>query len=498
MIALLILGLLGMTVSDTLFALAQANGTYATGDFSDAGWIVGFVALAFAARLAARRPLTLVEEGIQHRWQLLLPYFPFGAALIITVAQVAGRQTLDPFQAITLLVVLLLVMARQLLTLTHNLALTRQLHHQAFHDGLTGLANRALFTHRLADALTQRAHDGPEVVVLCLDLDDFKIVNDTQGHDAGDAVLQVVAERLLACFQPCDTVARLGGDEFAVIVRGSATPEAQARKILQALQEPLSLSAGPVWASIGATTTTALPRHGQLNPADLMKQVDLALYAAKAQGKRNFAVYEPIMWRNFDEEMFLRAQLTQAIQQGSLTIVHQPIHNLRNRRIVGVEALARWSDATLGDVPPATFIPVAERAHLIAPIGEFVLNRACQEFSQWNAGPETYLSVNVSPLQLLDPSFLEMAHHDRLPARPAPAPTRPGSDRERSGRGLKDRQRAESAAPGGLPDRDRRLSAPDTPRCDTCTSSPPTSSRSIAVTCRTSSTTRQRPGSWPQ
>ena len=410
-IVLLIIGLFGMTISDTLFAVGQADETYSSGVISDAGWIIGFTALAFAGRLAATRSLSLEEESGQNRWYLLLPYFPFGAAVAISAAQEAGGHDLDRVQGGLLFTVLGLVMIRQMATLIHNSSLTGQLRHQAFHDALTGLANRALFTDRLEHALALRAVGGPEVVVMYLDLDDFKLVNDTLGHDAGDALLRGVAERLRACFRACDTIARLGGDEFAVIVEDSDRPEAEARKILNSLQHPFPIRTGQVSASvsIGVATTAALADGVELSAADLMKQVDLAVYAAKARGKHNFAVFQQVMWRDFDEEMSLRGQLALAVQQGALTVVHQPIHELGSRRIVGVEALVRWSDGTLGEVPPATFIPVAERAHLIVAIGEFVLDRACEEFGRWNVGLDKYLSVNVSPLQLLDPSFPEMA-----------------------------------------------------------------------------------------
>jgi diguanylate cyclase (GGDEF)-like protein len=410
-IVLLLVGVVGMTIGDTLFAVGQADETYRSGGISDAGWIIGFTALAGAGRLATGRSMALGNQAGQPRWQLLLPYFPFGAAVIISAVQSFRGHRPDLIQSILLVTVLALVMTRQMATLLHNSVLTGQLRHQAFHDALTGLANRALFTDRLEQALARRADGGPEVVVMYLDLDDFKLVNDTLGHDAGDALLRGVAERLRACFRPGDTIARLGGDEFAVIVEDSVRPEIEARKILTALERPFPLWAGQVSAavSIGVTTTAALEPGVDLGPADLMKQVDLAVYAAKSRGKRNYAVFQQIMWRDFDAEMSLRSQLAEAVEQGALTVVHQAIHRLSDRRIVGVEALVRWGDGSQGEVPPATFIPVAERAHLIAAIGEFVLDRACQEFGRWNRGKDKYLSVNVSPLQLLDPSFPEMA-----------------------------------------------------------------------------------------
>ncbi len=410
-IALLITGLLGMLLADTLFAVSTANGSYASGQVSDGGWLIGFAALAAAGWHMARNPPALDRAGIPRRWQLVLPYFPFGAALAIGATQRIRGQVFDGVSAGILFAVIGFILVRQLVTVIHNSTLTSQLRHQAFHDSLTGLANRALFTDRLEHALALRSRGGHEVIVMCLDLDDFKLVNDSLGHDAGDALLRGVAERLRGCFGRSDTIARLGGDEFAVIVESSGRPEAEAQKILDSLRFPFTVGVGSISAavSIGVAVTGVVPRPVEVHSTDLLKQVDLALYAAKAQGKSSYAVFKPVMRHDFDKEMALRTELGRAVENGALTVVYQPIHELGSGQIKGVEALARWSDGTLGDVPPATFIPVAERAHLIAPIGEFVLDRACQEFSRWPDHAGKYLSVNVSPLQLLDPSFREIA-----------------------------------------------------------------------------------------
>ncbi len=407
--ALLILGMLGMTLSDTLFATTTANGSYSSGQLSDAGWIVGFAALTAAGWRSAGNPLTLNSDHAQRGWQLFLPYVPFGAAVVTATVEVLRGFQLDLLQVVAVLSLLILVLTRQFIILAHNRSLTDELRYQAFHDGLTELANRALFMDRLEHALALRARGGSELVVMYLDLDDFKLINDSLGHDAGDALLRGVAERLRACLRTENTIARLGGDEFAVIIEDGHRYQDQAKRILDSLAHPFpsgnrSITAS---ASIGIAYTAALPSRSDVTAEDLLKQVDLALYAAKEQGKNTYAVFETPMWDHFDEEMNLRLELARAIEMGSISVVYQPIYDLTAKRIVGAEALARWDDGPLGSVPPCTFIGVAERSNLIAPLGELVLRQACREFHQWQRTDDDYLSVNVSPLQLLDPAFLD-------------------------------------------------------------------------------------------
>ncbi|HET6530031.1 MAG TPA: EAL domain-containing protein [Actinoplanes sp.] len=403
-VGLLVAGLLGMATADTLFALATADGRYVSGTVADAGWVIAFAAFALAGWISARQPMSLQASGVIRRWQVMLPYVPFGAAAVISAAQVATGALVDGVQAISLLAGFALIMSRQLVTLMHNSRLTQQLRFQAFHDPLTGLGNRALFTDRLADVLAARVRAGGTPTVLYLDLDDFKLINDTLGHDAGDALLCAVADRLRTAFPDADTIARLGGDEFVVLIAQAADPAERAQRMLDHLREPFRLGAHrvAVTASVG---TAAAP--GRVTAEDLRKNVDLAMYAAKGRGKNAYAVFEPSMRDSFDAEMAMREDLQRALAEDALSVVYQPIAGLGDGRVVGVEALARWHDPVRGTVPPAEFIPVAERAAMISDIGGFVLDRACAEFAAWPGAAGTYLSVNVSPLQLLDPSFPE-------------------------------------------------------------------------------------------
>ncbi|MCY1138004.1 bifunctional diguanylate cyclase/phosphodiesterase [Actinoplanes sp. Pm04-4] len=395
---LLLMGLAGMTVSDVLFALDTSAGTYATGQNSDAGWFIAFASCAAAGWLATRRPMTFDHTGVTARWQTGLPYVPFGLAALVVVGQTLAGVEVDAPEAIPLMIGLLLILLRQLSTLLHNSTLTRRLRHQAYHDPLTGLGNRALFLERLEGALDA----GQPVAIAYLDLDDFKMINDSLGHDAGDIVLRVAGERLRACFTEPDTVARFGGDEFAVLTARVHDLTGRIQRLLELLHDPVEV--GPRTVRLGASVGIAFS-DGSAGSADLRKNVDLAMYAAKTQGKDAYAMFEPSMRQGFDREVMWRAELQQALQHSALHVVFQPIVTLAGRRVAGVEALARWNHPHLGVVPPDVFIPVAERAGLIGDLGLLVLRRACAEFASWPGSQTAYLSVNVSPSQMLDASF---------------------------------------------------------------------------------------------
>ncbi|MEV6493595.1 bifunctional diguanylate cyclase/phosphodiesterase, partial [Actinoplanes sp. NPDC051633] len=403
-VVLLIGGLLGMTASDVLFALATADGTYRSGALSDAGWVIAFAAFAMAGWIASRRSEALTANSRSHtgrarRWQLVLPYVPFGIAAIICVAQVLFSDAMDAPQSVALLFGVGLVLARQLVTILRNSTLTEQLRFQAFHDPLTGLGNRALFTVRM-----ERLLAAGTPTVLYLDLDDFKLVNDNLGHDAGDDLLRGVASRLRDSFPEAAAIARLGGDEFAVLL-ASGRPALDAERMLATLRR--SFQVGPHIMAVTGSIGAAVAAGAGTEAEDLRKHVDLAMYAAKAKGKNAYAVFEPAMRANFEAEMALRDELRSALRRDELSVAYQPIVDLRDGGVRGLEALVRWNHPVRGEIVPATFIPVAERAAMIAEIGQFVLVRACAEFAAWPGAADGYLSVNVSPLQLLDPAFTD-------------------------------------------------------------------------------------------
>jgi diguanylate cyclase (GGDEF)-like protein len=262
----------------------------------DAGWFAGYVLIAAAALRPAREATEEAEAGASwvDRGQALLPYLPLGLAVVASAVLQLRRQAGDWFLYWSFAALVVLVIGRQLLAVLDNQALNRrlqalveQLEHQAFHDGLTGLANRVLFHDRVRHALSRRDRAGHPIGLLFIDLDDFKRVNDGLGHDAGDELLVAVAHRLQACVRPEDTVARLGGDEFAILLDRAETPEvaaAAARRVLDGLRTPFTLRGNqvPVSASLGV----ALGAESELD--DLLREADIAMYMAKAHGKARF------------------------------------------------------------------------------------------------------------------------------------------------------------------------------------------------------------------
>jgi|tagenome__1003787_1003787.scaffolds.fasta_scaffold20981420_2 diguanylate cyclase (GGDEF)-like protein/PAS domain S-box-containing protein len=292
--------------------------------------------------------------------------------------------------------------------------LEAQLQHNAFHDALTGLANRALFTDRLEHALARTDRAAAPVAVLFVDLDDFKAVNDGSGHSAGDALLVAVAERLRRVLRPGDTVARLGGDEFAVLIEEAASGEAEAaaERVLAALADPFQ-SAGEqagrarVTASIGIATGAA----GQHDAAELLRHADVAMYAAKEAGKGRSAVFAPDMDSAIIGQLRLKAELLRALEQHEFTVHYQPTVELETGRLAGVEALVRWQHPERGLVPPLDFIPLAEQTGLIVPLGRFVLREACRQMRAWHdhypTRPPMTVSVNLSARELDEPGLVD-------------------------------------------------------------------------------------------
>ncbi|MBV8160680.1 MAG: EAL domain-containing protein [Acidimicrobiia bacterium] len=287
---------------------------------------------------------------------------------------------------------------------TDRRKLEEELRHQAFHDPLTSLANRALFQDRTGHALARAQRHGEEVAVLFLDIDDFKMVNDSLGHLAGDHLLQAVAQRLVSCMRPSDTAARLGGDEFAVLLEDTPLEEARcvAERVLESFRKPLAVLEREMYATASIGIAPAGTGAGS-DPLELLRNADVAMYAAKSQGKACYSVYEPSMHAAVVERVEVTADLQRAIERDELVLHYQPIVDLATEQIVAVEALVRWEHPVRGMVPPLEFIPVAEETGLIVPIGRWVLNRACQDMAAWRRlHPERplYAHVNVSVNQM--------------------------------------------------------------------------------------------------
>ena len=291
----------------------------------------------------------------------------------------------------------------------HNQLLEDQLVHQALHDPLTGLANRALFGDRLEHALARPMRPGATVAVLLIDLDDFKDLNDALGHDAGDDLLTIIAARLQGHARAGDTVARLGGDEFGLLLEDTSAAEAMrmAEVLLQALAWPVALRGRDLvpTASIGIAIAAGEDAE------TLLRNADTAMYAAKRQGKGRSMLFEPAMYATVLKRVDLAADLSRAVQESQLHLCYQPEIHLRSGRIVGVEALLRWHHPTRGEVSPGEFIPIAEDSGLIVPIGRWVLQEACHQAKrwqqQWPTTPPLTLAVNLSARQLQHPAILD-------------------------------------------------------------------------------------------
>jgi diguanylate cyclase (GGDEF)-like protein/PAS domain S-box-containing protein len=296
---------------------------------------------------------------------------------------------------------------------TEQHQLEQELKHQAYHDALTGLPNRVLFAERVADALDHARRTERTVGVLFVDLDDFKVVNDTMGHGTGDELLAAVAGRLAASVRPSDTAARLGGDEFALLIDDAPDGEAVevfAERIVAAFTGPFTLSD----AEVIATATVGVATSVDSTDADeLLRHADLALYAAKSAGKRRWRSYQPVLSAGMLRRREVQAALEDALKNGEFTLAYQPIVTLDNGQIDGFEALIRWPHPQWGMMLPGQFITLAEETGHIVPLGDWVLRQALSDMVQWRRRMEApldggpHVSVNVSARQFRDPGFCD-------------------------------------------------------------------------------------------
>jgi len=294
---------------------------------------------------------------------------------------------------------------------TEQRQLESELKHRAFHDALTGLPNRLLFQDRIARGLAQSRRVGMTTGVLFVDLDDFKIVNDTMGHSVGDELLVAAGARLSAVVRDSDMTARLGGDEFALLVEHVADPaavEAFADRVVQAFCDPFVLADGSVLATatVGVATT-----QDSADVDELLRHADLALYAAKAAGKRQWRRYQPVLSTGMIRRREVQAALEDAVNSSAFTLAYQPIMSLTSGEIAGFEALVRWPHPRWGMMQPDQFITLAEETGHIVPLGSWVLGQAAEDIVRWRGGAQRqappYVSVNVSARQFRDPGFVD-------------------------------------------------------------------------------------------
>jgi diguanylate cyclase (GGDEF)-like protein len=375
--------------------------------------MIGIPAMFFVSALAGERQ-RLADQGLRRgsaarrrRPFSMLPYAAVAAVDLLLVSVTWGDDPADTKIVVATVVVLTaLVVLRQITAFRDNARLLGQLDHGANHDTLTQLPNRFLFHKRLERALT--ASGTRNISVALIDLDDFKEVNDTLGHEVGDLLLIAVAQRLHDCVRVEDTVARLGGDEFVVVLDGAdpAAADLAAERMIDALRRPV-LADGhelPIRASIGIADG-----HTGDEASVLLRHADIAMYAAKNISGTAYLHYDDGMATAGTDHAHLGVELREAIEAGQLFLLYQPIVSLDDGRVLGAEALVRWAHPTHGTLAPDTFIPVAERTGLIVPLGRWVMRSAFRQLAAWlaehgDAGPGV-LNVNVSARDLREPGF---------------------------------------------------------------------------------------------
>ena len=368
---------------------------------------------------------------------------------------------------------------------------TGELRRQALHDALTGLPNRALIMDRIEQLLARSRRQATSGAALYVDLDEFKNVNDTLGHGVGDRLLVAVSNRLQSTLRDADTIGRMGGDEFVVLIDGASlnpAPELVAERLLDVMRQPFVLDGATM--PLIVNTSIGIAIGDRPNPEDLLRDADVALYQAKAAGKNGYEIFDPDMRTEIQHRTEIEFDLRSALADRQFYLVYQPIYNLEDLTIVGVEALLRWQHPDAGLIQPDEFIPVLEQTGQIREVGRWVIGQACAQMATWHGRGDTLdVSVNLSGRQLddhaivehiaealkasgLDPSSLiieipETALMRHADATAQAAPGHQGPRRRDRGRQLRHRlllSRLPSPVPGGLPQDRSKASLAPSPR----------------------------------
>ena len=407
------LGLCAMALSDGAFAYLTTIGSFAPVSLVDLGWCVAFalIGLGGLVRSQAEQVSAADRAGVPAS---VLPYAALAVAGVLVLTQYFVFGSHDGVSAGLTSLLVGLVLARQYATVHDNHVLARtitrreaELRHLAFYDGLTGLANRALFINRVTHALELRRRDQRPVSVAFVDLDGFKGINDTLGHAAGDEMLVLVAERLRGAVRAADTLARLGGDEFALLMEHGDEPATTARALVEALHAPFHLHGRSVTLSASVGVATVGSDGATVSADGLLSQADIAMYAVKRSSCNDFRLYTSDLRLAEGDDLRLRQAFAEALDSRQVRAVFQPIVDVRTNEVVGYEALARWRHEG-AEVLPHVFVPVAERAGLGATLTSLMLDHACAQLARWSAElghSRLFVGLNISAQELGDPSL---------------------------------------------------------------------------------------------
>ncbi len=452
-------GLLSTIVADSIFDYQSLQGTYASGGLLDSGWIIStlLVGLAGVYQITSSDHKTnpaehAPEHGIFRKLKAIIPYVPYlwllGAYILLIEG---GLQPLPmSFVALSWGVggIICLVLIRQIITLSENNKLNgrlqktnlelqieisehgrveEQLSYDALHDALTGLANRTLFLDRLGQVIQYAKRRAEyKFATLFIDLDQFKVVNDSLGHLMGDQLLILVARRLKDTLRSSDTIARFGGDEFEVLLDNTVDEKSiliVAQKIRDALHAPFRLDEREIYvtASVGVVVNLV----GYENGEDILRDADIAMYQAKASGKDRYEIFGPEMRTRAFSRLELENEIRMGLEKREFQLYYQPIVFLESGRLTGFEALIRWLHPKRGLLLPAEFLPVAEELGLILPLGNWVLNEACAQLKRWHEKypnlQEVSVNINISSKQFSQPNLIDEVvralHTSRLPSK---------------------------------------------------------------------------------
>jgi diguanylate cyclase (GGDEF)-like protein len=412
-------GLVSMAVSDSAFTYLTAVGRYHTGDPVDLGWYAAFAMMGLAA--CADRPVDDSKRAgrlhalrVPAEVSLYLPYVPLLAAGVIEGSRLATGRHLDTVEASLVACLVLLVVVRQYATLRDNRMLMMtvaaredQLHSQAFHDSLTGLANRALFGDRLDHALELNRREPRPVAVLLCDLDEFKSVNDSLGHAAGDQLLVSVAERLRGVVRAGDTIARLGGDEFAILLEDCPDPQAVGHKVVAALNAPVMLGDEPHVTGVSVGLAAVARDEPTPTRDDLLSRADVAMYAGKHGGKNQVRMFHPGMQLNDHRTRELGRALAADISAERIDLRYRPMVGLDDGQVRGMAAVVAWTHEGEG-FSPAAVTTLAESSGLMGSLLRLTVGRACTQLHAWSGRPgaeRLRLVVTVSARLLADPGL---------------------------------------------------------------------------------------------